>query len=258
MQARTDRVLFERIIANFVSNALRYTHQGGVVIGCRRRAGRMWLEVCDTGIGIPEEKLEVIFEEFRQLANPERSREKGSGLGLAIVRKTALLLGLDVQVRSRPGRGSTFAVEVPLGSAFAVCGPAEVPPAGGALVVALVEDDLRVREALAFALQADGHRVIDGASCLDLLDRLESQSPDVVIADYRLANDETGLDAVAAVRAAHGEAIPAVILTGETGDEVVGQITPSGLRIVHKPVHHKDLQRCLAELVGAVEVSRAN
>jgi signal transduction histidine kinase len=115
LHASTDPVLFERIVTNLVSNALRYTRQGGTVIGCRHRAGRIWLEICDTGIGIPEDQQEVIFEEFRQLANPERSREKGSGLGLAIVRKTARLLGLDVRVSSQPGRGSTFAVELPLG-----------------------------------------------------------------------------------------------------------------------------------------------
>lgn len=110
---RTDAMLFERIVANLISNAVRYTQSGGIVIGCRHRQGRLWLHVCDSGIGMPDDKLDVIFEEFRQLANPERSREKGTGLGLAIVRKTARLLGMEVRVASTLGRGSTFAVSLP-------------------------------------------------------------------------------------------------------------------------------------------------
>lgn len=110
---RSDATLFERIVANLVSNAVRYTQSGGVVVGCRRHQGRLWLHVCDSGIGIPDDKLDLIFEEFRQLANPERSREKGTGLGLAIVRKTARLLGMEVRVTSRLGKGSSFAVSLP-------------------------------------------------------------------------------------------------------------------------------------------------
>lgn len=109
----TDAMLFERIVANLVANAVRYTQSGGIVIGCRRHQGRTWLQVCDSGIGIPSDKLDVIFEEFRQLSNPERSREKGTGLGLAIVRKTARLLDLEVLVTSKLGKGSTFAVSLP-------------------------------------------------------------------------------------------------------------------------------------------------
>ena len=113
---RSDTTLFERVIANLVSNAVRYTQSGGVLIGCRRRQGRLWLYVCDSGIGIPDDKLDIIFEEFRQLANPERSREKGTGLGLAIVRKTARLLGMEVRVSSKLGKGSTFAISLPDGA----------------------------------------------------------------------------------------------------------------------------------------------
>lgn len=110
----TDPMLCERIIGNLLSNAIRYTEKGGVVIGCRRRQGTLWVEVWDTGLGIPENKTSEIFEEFRQLGNPERSLDKGSGLGLAIVAKTAGLLGVKIRVSSRLGRGSMFAVELPL------------------------------------------------------------------------------------------------------------------------------------------------
>jgi PAS domain S-box-containing protein len=115
----TDPVLFQRIVSNLIANAIRYTGHGGVLIGCRRHRGGTWLEVWDSGIGIAPERIGEIFEEFKQLGNPERDRTKGSGLGLSIVDKTATLLGLRLRVRSRPGRGSLFAVELPLAAGSA-------------------------------------------------------------------------------------------------------------------------------------------
>lgn len=125
-QVHSDPVLLQRIVGNLVANAVRYTETGGVVVGCRRRRGRMWLEVADSGIGIPADQLDAIFEEFLQLQNPERSREKGTGLGLAIVRKTANLLGIRIDVRSHPGCGSVFSLELP--GAAAITTAAECPP----------------------------------------------------------------------------------------------------------------------------------
>ena len=120
--ARTDPVLFKRIVGNLMANAVRYTRRGGVLLACRRRQGKAWVEVWDTGIGIPASKMDDIFKEFRQLAGgahqPGHGSESGSGpglgLGLAIVERSAALLGLDVRVRSRLGRGTVFAIEVPL------------------------------------------------------------------------------------------------------------------------------------------------
>ncbi|MEX8520948.1 MAG: PAS domain S-box protein [Leptothrix sp. (in: b-proteobacteria)] len=110
----SDAVLFKRIIGNFVSNAIRYTERGGVLIGCRRRAGKYWVEVWDTGIGFPENRVTDIFAEFVQIKNTASNPDNGHGLGLAIVAKTAAVLGLQIRVRSWPGRGSMFAVELPL------------------------------------------------------------------------------------------------------------------------------------------------
>ena len=111
--AWTDPVLLERILGDLLSNAVRYTTRGGILIGCRRHRGRLWVEVHDTGIGIPDDKIGEIFEEFRQIGNEERNPENGRGLGLAIVRRIAGLLGVEIRVRSRLGRGSVFAVELP-------------------------------------------------------------------------------------------------------------------------------------------------
>ncbi len=104
----TDPILLYRVLVNLINNALRYTREGGVLVGCRRRAGGLWIEVWDTGIGIPKENFKDIFREFQQLSNPQRDREQGLGLGLAIVERTTRLLDHPIQLRSRVGRGSVF------------------------------------------------------------------------------------------------------------------------------------------------------
>lgn len=109
---RIDAVQLGRIVGNLISNAVRYAERGGVVVGCRRRGGKIWLEVWDSGVGIPADKLDSIFDEFRQLGERSQDRQ-GSGLGLAIVKRTADLLGLQILVRSTLGRGSVFSVELP-------------------------------------------------------------------------------------------------------------------------------------------------
>jgi PAS domain S-box-containing protein len=247
---RTDPVLFERVVGNLVGNAVRYTDKGGVVVGCRRRQGRLWVEVWDSGIGIPEGKIPEIFEEFKQLGNAERSREKGSGLGLAIVRKTAELLGLEIRAASRLGVGSMFAVELPGGEAVRPEPPAKGPLAPGSLRVALVEDEPAVREALIMALEDGGHAVISAASEADLLVRLGDEAPDLVIADYRLAGDRTGLEVITSVRGLFGEQVKAIILTGDP-HSAVGE--GKGIRLLRKPVSFEALRECIAEEARAAE-----
>lgn len=136
--------------------------------------GKTWVEVWDTGIGIPADKTAEIFEEFKQLGDGARSQ--GSGLGLAIVARTAALLGLEIRVRSRPGRGSMFAVELPLGESESIL-PAATPPAVHTtpLRIALVEDNRMVREALVVSLQRLGHQVVATASLAALLAALDAR-----------------------------------------------------------------------------------
>lgn len=247
--ARTDPILLERLLGNLVDNAVRYTDHGGIVIGCRRRQGKIWIEVWDTGIGIPKDKTGAIFEPFTQLGNPERSREKGSGLGLAIVTKIAALLGLDIRVSSTPGKGSMFAVEIPLGEAPAAVAPVMARVAKKSLRIALVEDDGSVRDATAFALEEMGHQVVVAATIRDLVRRLKKQAPDMIIADYRLNGQETGFDAIATVRTAFPESIPAVVFTGDTDPEIVRELIGRGVRVLHKPLSFDDLEHCVAGLM---------
>ncbi len=241
--AHSDPVLFGRIISNLVANAVRYTARGGVLIGLRRAQGKCWLEVHDTGIGIPEDQTECIFEEFRQLGNAERNRENGSGLGLAIVAKTAALLGLTVRLRSRLGVGTMFAIEVPGADRIGERGAAQP---GRALKIAVVEDDRSMLDALLFALERGGHEVIAAHGSAELADK----APDIVISDYALADGETGLDVVRALRARFGAHMPAILLTGNTDPQLKAAAVTDGIVVHYKPVDFIVLQRSIDELAG--------
>jgi PAS domain S-box-containing protein len=243
---RTDPVLFSRLLGNLISNAIRYTDSGGVLVKCRRQRGKMWVEVWDTGIGIPGDKTVEIFDEFKQLGDGARNR--GSGLGLAIVAKTATLLGLEIRVASRLGRGSLFAVELPLGAVVdpAACMQAQARP----LRIGLVEDNVEVATALVYSLTAFGHQVIAAASGNDLLERLGRIAPDIVVSDYRLAGGETGFNVITAIRAAFGSELPAFIVTGDTDPRLMSSMATQGVMVLHKPLELDALQIYLAELTG--------
>lgn len=237
---RTDPVLFGRIVGNLVSNAVRYTEHGGVLLTCRRRGERRWVEVWDTGIGIPPDQTGVIFEEYRQLVNHTRNR--GSGLGLAIVAKTAALLGIQVRVCSKPGRGSLFAVELPAGRAIErqELTQTQVPPAQP-LRVALVDDNAQIVRALSLLLQGAGHQVVAATSLGALLTGLGDDAPELVISDYRLGAGETGYDVIDALRQRFGAQLPALIITGDTDPVLIRSMAEHGIEIQYKPLNPADL-----------------
>jgi PAS domain S-box-containing protein len=246
LTARTDPVLLQRVLANFVSNAIRYTERGGVLIICRRHHGKRWVEVWDTGIGIPADKTGEIFEEFRQLGGPGRTH--GSGLGLAIVARTAGLLGLEIRVQSRPNRGSMFAIELPLGAGKRT----SIHPTAGksritGLRIAVAEDDSIVLNALVYAMKSAGHEVVAATAGKDLLARLGSRPPDVMVCDHRLAGEETAFDVITLVRKAFGSDLPAIILTGDTDPGLMRSVAGKRIVIQHKPVEFEDLQARIEE-----------
>ena len=247
-----DVMLLRRILGNLVDNAIKYTRQGGVLVACRRREGRQWVEVWDTGPGIPHDKTGVIFEEFTQL---DESRTQGSGLGLAIVAKTAALLGLKVSLRSRLGRGSVFAIELPSGRVVtAEAGRAAVPARDG-LTIAVVDDNTRVLRALVLALESLGHTVIAGTSADELLANLDGRKPDLVISDYRLLAHETGFDVIRRLRGHVGETggkpLPAIVVTGDTDPALIRSMATQGIDVRYKPLQ-------LDSLRAFVDASRAD
>jgi CheY-like chemotaxis protein len=240
--------LLHRIIGNLVDNAVQHTEHGGILIACRNHAGKKWLEVWDTGSGIPEDKTAVIFEEFRQLGDDARNR--GSGLGLAIVAKTAALLGLQIRLRSRLGRGSMFAVELPQGSQLAPVQNHFMPQAPRQLRIALVEDNPEVLQALVMALQSAGHEVIAAKTGKQLLESLLGKAPDMIISDYRLAAAETGFHVISAVRAVFGEDLPALLITGDTDPSMVRFMADQGITVQYKPLQFDRLQAFIASATG--------
>jgi len=246
---RTDVFLFQRIVGNLISNAIRYTEHGGVLVACRRRQGRVWVEVWDTGIGVPADQTEVIFEEFKQLANEERNPSKGVGLGLAIVAKCAALLGLRICVRSRAGKGSVFAVELPPGEVV-VSKAQRQAHRHRPLHIAVLEDNAEVADALTCFLTASGHEVVVANACKTLMALLGERSPDIVISDYGLGGGATGIDAVFSLRAKFGATLPAIIVTGDTDHDLIRTASERGLRLHHKPLAIDVLHAALAELTN--------
>ena len=234
LSVRSDPRLLTQMIGNLVSNAVKYTEAGKVLLGCRRCGTKLRIEVWDTGIGIPSGELSAIFEEFHQLDNPARQRSKGVGLGLAIVQRLADLLGHAVDVRSRPGKGSVFSSAVPIGTNARV--PHPLPAAPQALAetgrdgtILIVEDEPTVREMLTLLLESEGYRTVaaaDGAAALALA-RSWSVRPDLVLADYNLPNGPNGLQVVASLQEIFGHDIKAIILSGDTSTDTLREIARS-------------------------------
>ncbi len=255
---RSDRGLLMQLLCNLVDNALRYTDAGVIRIRCRvdgsgqggggPEAGQLAIEVQDTGIGIPPDHLDRIFEEFHQVDNPERDRLRGLGLGLAIVRRLSQLLDHPVQVRSVPGRGSAFRVLVPLAPArflAAGTGGAERQPGiDRPRLAVLVDDDAVVLLGLQTVLTEWGFRVVAADGTDRAMDRLAAlgRAPDLVIADYRLREGRVGTEVIRRVRERYGAAVPALILTGETGIDTLADASAHGVPVLHKPVTPRQLQ----------------
>lgn len=243
--AHTDPSLLARVVNNLISNAIRYTHKGGVLLACRRHAGALWIEVWDTGIGLPQDKTEAIFDEFTQLGDDARNR--GSGLGLAIVAKTAAVLGLKIRVRSRVGRGSMFAVEFPIGRAHLATESQALETRVRPLRIGLVEDNTDVRQALVLALENFGHQVVSASNGSALLKHLGAHAPDIVISDYRLGAGETGFHVIEAARTVFGADLPAIIITGDTDPAVIRSMTDRGIALHFKPLHLDSLMAFITQ-----------
>jgi signal transduction histidine kinase/CheY-like chemotaxis protein len=246
----SDPVLLERILANLVSNAVRYTARGGVVIGARLRSERVLLEVWDSGVGIAAAERERIFEEFYQIGNPGSRGGKGMGLGLAIIRRLAALLEHPIHIASEPGKGSRFSVEVARARSAASAGESPRAARGtratalAGACVAVVDDESIVVEGMQALFAAWGAQVVAGASVEAMLAALgEAEAyPDLLIADYRLGGDELGTDAIARLRNELGLAIPALVISGDSSAPTLDALRASGVDFLLKPVLAEELR----------------
>ena len=259
--AMADPVLLERVLRNLVSNAIRYTDDGGVLVSCRQREGQLLLQVWDTGIGISEASVPRIWDEFFQAQSNrplEAHHRKGLGLGLAIVKRLTALMGASVGVRSRVGHGTVFSVVVPPGkvpraSIEAVPGGVAKAPLGltlqGRLIV-VVEDEMAVREGLVVLLQAWGAQVV----AFDTVDAVQAwvagpnaQQPDLQLVDYRLPQGRTGIEALVALRARWpGARLPAIVITGSSLGGHEDEAVKHDYHLLIKPVLPNKLRAMIA------------
>jgi signal transduction histidine kinase len=254
---RTDLHLLTRILRNLLSNALRYTLQGRVLLGARRRGGGFVIEVGDTGVGIPADKQNEVFEEFRRLGSVPDGRDRGFGLGLAIVQRIARLLGHRVEVISTVGRGSRFLVHLPAGRPTQLARPRRRAPTPGVILqrhalVIVIENELAIQEGMQALLQGWGFDVITQTSAQGALTLLgaKARQPDLVIADYHLDEDELGTEAVRRLRAVYGPGLPGLIITADRMPQTQREIRGLGLPLLNKPVRPAQLRAVMQHLLG--------
>ncbi len=253
---RSDMHLLETVLRNLISNAIRYTPRGRVLVGCRRRRDGLEIRVHDTGIGIAAEHLDAIFDAYYQVPAGGRARAAGIGLGLSIVDRIAKLLSLERFVRSSPGRGSTFAVRVPYGRA-----PARLPrpkrgeAAGGTLrrrplAIAVIDDDADIRQGLAATLAKWGHRPVVAATATDAVVQFigSDLTPDLVISDYHLAGGVKGDAAIEEVRREFDRAPPAVVMTSDPDPALRLALEARGLALLAKPLNLAKLRAMIERL----------
>lgn len=245
---RSDFHLAVTILRNLVSNAVRYTRRGGILVGARRRAGEVVLQVWDTGIGIGEDHLGFIYEDFYQVDNPQRDRSKGVGLGLPIARGAADALGSRLDCRSHFGRGTLFEFALPFGfeaieEQAPVASPMHAAPAGKRVVV--VEDDPLVAEALVLSLEEGGNSVSLYGSAEQALADPDIGGADGYVSDYWLPGAMDGIEFLDAVRARAGREILGILVTGDTSADFIERAGRAGWRVLFKPVDRSPLLEAL-------------
>ncbi|MEH2475517.1 signal transduction histidine kinase/CheY-like chemotaxis protein [Nitrobacteraceae bacterium AZCC 2161] len=252
---RSDAMLLERILLNLVSNAVRYTLRGGIIVGCRRRGEMLRIEVWDSGPGIPEDQKQNIFGEFFQLPALKQNRYGGLGLGLAIVDRLRLLLNHQIDLASTVGRGSRFAILVPMAdecvtSTAPVDSPHPTAFAVEGKVILVIADAPIVQEGTGGLLGKWGYSVLTAGSDEAALIRLaeRQQRPDLIISDYHLASGKTGIRAIEQINAAFGLSIPAILFSGDTAPEPLRDAKDRGYILLHKPVDPMRLRAVMHEL----------
>jgi signal transduction histidine kinase/ActR/RegA family two-component response regulator len=245
VMVEADPGLVKIILMNLVSNAIRYTGKGGVLIGCRKRGDRIVVEVWDTGQGIPKDQYETVFSDFVQLGNPERDRRKGLGLGLAIARRLARRIGSEITLASTEGRGSVFRFHLPIPSASGDDGKlheasnsdSAVPydPKWPATRILVIEDDETIRTGMGALLRGTGYLVDTAETIAEGLDSARKQMPDLMICDLRLRAGENGAEAIRLLRAQSHKRIGALLITGETHPERIREAAREDIEVLYKP-----------------------
>jgi len=240
--ARSDSRLLTQILENFLSNAIRYTREGIVRLRCMHREAFIRLEVVDTGLGIAPDEIGHIFEEFHQLGGGTK-RPEGLGLGLSIVKRTAELLGCDLDVNSKPGEGSVFSVVVPQGQSAGVALSEATTTSNSELttgLIVVVDDEPAVLDATAMFLMLEGFEVLTASSQSEAIERLSGRTPDLLITDYHLRDEETGIEVIRSVRDQATIDFPVILVSGDTSDGIVVKDLKD-VSFLSKPVNTDEL-----------------
>lgn len=263
LQTLTDQSLLEQLLRNLVSNAIKYTSAGTVTLRATRSMSGVRVEIQDTGVGIPQDQLAYIFDEFFQVGVARNTTREGYGLGLAIVQRIAKLLGLRIQVQSQVGQGSIFMLELPcVDSATPDCSSgtsesgshlARHTPSGKILVT---EDEPSVLLATRLLLELEGYQVITASNREEALQRgREHPDLDLLVSDYHLKEDQTGLNVIAGIREHLGRNIPAVLVTGDTSTAMRKLPGDRQLRLASKPIDAEELLTLIDELLRSRHAS---
>ncbi|MDY7534400.1 hybrid sensor histidine kinase/response regulator [Pseudomonas sp. Bout1] len=251
----TDLRLMTRILRNFLSNACRYTSEGCILLGARRRGDRLRLEVWDTGRGIAADRLDSIFLEFNQLDVGRAADRKGVGLGLAIVERIAEILGYAVAVRSWPGRGSMFSIEVPISDVMPLpinvmaAQPSTGNPLPGRRLLVL-DNEVSILESMSALLGQWGCEVVTATDRAGALTALQGRAPELILADYHLDHGVVGCEVVRDLREHFGCRIPAVIITADRTDQCRRALRRLEAPLLNKPVKPGKLRAVLSQLLG--------
>jgi PAS domain S-box-containing protein len=253
---RSDPVLLSLIVSNFLSNALRYTEKGRLLLGCRRQGTALRIEVWDTGPGIASEHLNSIFDEFHQLETASRDRDKGLGLGLAIVKAQASLLQHEVRVSAKPGRGSTFSIEVPLTELTEQIAPVMAadsvkPEFLSGLHMLILEDNLGIQRATKALLERWGCEVVLAANHGEAMHVIATDRAmfDLIIADYHLEDGDNGVDTVLQIRDQLDYDVPAIIVTADISNESLRRADKNAFPLLQKPFRPAALRLAIAQSI---------
>jgi signal transduction histidine kinase/CheY-like chemotaxis protein len=259
LYVRSDPALLERILGNFMSNAIRYTEKGSVLIGCRKRGDKVVIEVWDTGCGISDDQMSLIYEDFYQIENKERDRGKGLGLGLALAKRLAESLEHTIDSKSSLGSGSCFSVSVDLAENKADRNQSEsfmnIMNLSGVNIL-LVEDDMDVLKATKQLLESWGCKVKTARNkdeVMNLIKENPYNNPDIILADNRLPGDSSGIDITYLIQEKLQTSIPCVIMTGDVERNHVQSIIDQGFPVLLKPIQPAKFRALLSHLIQAKE-----
>ncbi|WP_415900059.1 NahK/ErcS family hybrid sensor histidine kinase/response regulator [Neptuniibacter sp. QD48_11] len=262
---RSDQQLLRRIIQNFLSNAMRYTQEGKILLGCRRRKNMLRIEVWDTGVGIAEDKIKEVFEEFRRIDNPKHSQVQGLGLGLAITERIARMLGHKLNVRSWPTKGTVFSVEIPLGDSTKAVKPK--PEKRGwirskglnGIRAIVIDNEPKILEGMSALLNGWGCDVKVALSSKEATDIVKSEEfqPEIILADYHLSETLTGIMALNDLAPLLEKPVPSIVITADRTEEVKNEIQDHGSQLLTKPIRPAALRAMINKTIATARASEA-